>query len=85
MIRSFIQISLFVAGVGWSVYTRPSPFSASNMSVKLEYLQDVFSALLSAVEVVVACAFASKSAEVFRSIEEIDQCFQRVAIWVPYK
>lgn len=84
-IRSLIQISLFVAGVAWNVYLRPYPFSSSDISIKLEYLQDIFSALLSAVEVIVGCVFASKIAAVFRSIEEIDRCFQRLAIWVPYK
>lgn len=38
-IRSLIQIILFVAAVGWNVYQRPFPFSNSDISIKLEYLQ----------------------------------------------
>lgn len=76
IIRGWVQMAVFLAGIIWDSTIRKYPFAESDISVKLHYFQDIVSAFLATVELFCGCIFASKLAKLFVNITEIDDSLQ---------
>lgn len=85
IIRSVLQFAVFLCAVAWNVYMNKTPFSEGDLSVKLEYFEDICSVSLCAIEMFCASIFAKKMIRMFRDVEEIDKQFQVLSSKLPYR
>lgn len=86
ILKSVLIVTSFLIVFGYAISRLDNPFQNSvDIKYKIRFFQEIFGNLLSGCEIVIGIFYASKIIEVFQNIDEVDNLFRGLAVWVCYK